>query len=158
MKRSFSITAGGHRLWAECIEPAPSPVERPTLVFLHEGLGSIGQWRDFPLLLAQAVGMPALVYDRWGYGKSEGLSGIMGASSYSTRSAKGMDQGMRRMITWLGAGVVLSCIVLGIILLLVAIIADLLNRVRLDRDQALYELKKMKYQQSDAPISSSRGE
>jgi protein translocase SecG subunit len=47
--------------------------------------------------------------------KSEGLSGIMGASSYSTRSAKGMDQGMRRMITWLGAGVVFSCIVLGII-------------------------------------------
>jgi protein translocase SecG subunit len=47
--------------------------------------------------------------------KSEGLSGIMGASSYSARSAKGMDEGMRRLITWLAAGMVASSILLGII-------------------------------------------
>jgi pimeloyl-ACP methyl ester carboxylesterase len=76
MRRSFSITADGHRLWAEYIGLAPAPSgERPTLVFLHEGLGSIGQWRDFPLLLGQTTGLPALVYDRWGHGRSEGLSG-----------------------------------------------------------------------------------
>jgi pimeloyl-ACP methyl ester carboxylesterase len=40
-------------------------------VFLHEGLGSITQWRGFPLALASATGLPALVYDRRGYGKSE---------------------------------------------------------------------------------------
>jgi len=47
--------------------------------------------------------------------KSEGLSGIMGSSSYSARSAKGMDEGMRRLITWLGAGLILSSIILGIL-------------------------------------------
>src|SRR5260370_14905895 len=46
---------------------------KPVLVFLHEGLGSIKQWRDFPLKVAQATGCPALVYDRYGYGQSDVL-------------------------------------------------------------------------------------
>jgi len=41
-----------------------------TLVFLHEGLGSISAWRDFPSKLAQATGAGALVYSRAGYGRS----------------------------------------------------------------------------------------
>jgi len=43
----------------------------PTLVFLHEGLGSVGLWRDFPDRLAEATGWPAFVYSRAGYGQSE---------------------------------------------------------------------------------------
>ena len=46
----------------------------PTLVFLHEGLGSIRQWRDFPERVARATGCAALVYDRYGYGESEVLA------------------------------------------------------------------------------------
>ena len=42
----------------------------PTLVFLHEGLGSTAMWRDFPAKLASALGMRGLVYSRPGYGKS----------------------------------------------------------------------------------------
>jgi len=42
----------------------------PVLVFLHEGLGSIRQWRDFPQKVAGATGCRALVYDRYGYGNS----------------------------------------------------------------------------------------
>ena len=45
----------------------------PTLVFLHEGLGSVGLWRDFPDKLATRLGLPALVYSRFGYGQSDGL-------------------------------------------------------------------------------------
>ncbi len=45
-----------------------------TLVFLHEGLGSIGQWREFPAEVARATGCRALVYDRYGFGKSEMLA------------------------------------------------------------------------------------
>jgi pimeloyl-ACP methyl ester carboxylesterase len=45
----------------------------PGLIFLHEGLGSIGQWRDFPARVAAATGCRALVYDRYGYGQSEVL-------------------------------------------------------------------------------------
>ena len=47
---------------------------KPVLVFLHEGLGSIRQWRDFPAKLAVATGCRGLVYDRYGYGQSEVLA------------------------------------------------------------------------------------
>jgi pimeloyl-ACP methyl ester carboxylesterase len=47
---------------------------RPALVFLHEGLGSIGQWRDFPAKVSRATGCRALVYDRYGYGQSDVLA------------------------------------------------------------------------------------
>jgi pimeloyl-ACP methyl ester carboxylesterase len=46
---------------------------QPALVFLHEGLGSIRQWRDFPARVAAATGARALVYDRYGYGQSDVL-------------------------------------------------------------------------------------
>jgi pimeloyl-ACP methyl ester carboxylesterase len=41
------------------------------LVFLHEGLGCIRLWRDFPKQVAQALGLPALIYSRAGYGGSD---------------------------------------------------------------------------------------
>ena len=44
---------------------------RDLLVFLHEGLGSIGQWKNFPEKLSSELQLPALVYDRVGYGKSD---------------------------------------------------------------------------------------
>ena len=47
----------------------------PALVFLHEGLGSIAQWRDFPQRVAAATGRRALVYNRYGYGNSEVFAG-----------------------------------------------------------------------------------
>jgi pimeloyl-ACP methyl ester carboxylesterase len=43
----------------------------PALVFLHEGLGSVGLWRDFPDRLARATGRRALVYSRAGHGQSD---------------------------------------------------------------------------------------
>lgn len=46
------------------------PAAGPTLVFLHEGLGSITQWRDVPDALAEATGCRALIYERQGYGGS----------------------------------------------------------------------------------------
>jgi pimeloyl-ACP methyl ester carboxylesterase len=49
------------------------PSGKPPLVFLHEGLGSIRQWRDFPAKVAAATGRRALVYDRYGYGQSDVL-------------------------------------------------------------------------------------
>jgi pimeloyl-ACP methyl ester carboxylesterase len=46
----------------------------PTLVFLHEALGSISLWRDFPQRLAAATGCGALVYSRQGYGRSDPIT------------------------------------------------------------------------------------
>lgn len=63
------LTAAGRMLEYEAIEGSG-----PTLVFLHEGLGSIGQWRDFPRRVAHATGCAALVYARYGYGQSSVLA------------------------------------------------------------------------------------
>ena len=49
----------------------PPPDAAPTIVFLHEGLGSVSMWRDFPDLLAAGTGCGALVYSRLGYGASD---------------------------------------------------------------------------------------
>lgn len=48
-------------------------IGKPTLVFLHEGLGSVGLWRDFPDKVAHKLGTRALIYSRFGYGGSDGL-------------------------------------------------------------------------------------
>lgn len=59
----------GTRLEYRLLSPPPSAA--PTLVFLHEGLGSAGLWRDFPDRVAAATGCGALVYSRRGYGASD---------------------------------------------------------------------------------------
>lgn len=48
----------------------PRPGEAPTLVLLHEGLGCVGMWGDFPEKLAAATGCGVFVYSREGYGRS----------------------------------------------------------------------------------------
>jgi pimeloyl-ACP methyl ester carboxylesterase len=44
--------------------------EAPLMVFLHEGLGSLSMWRDFPQAMCVAAGFRGLVYSRPGYGQS----------------------------------------------------------------------------------------
>jgi len=65
------VTVQGHRLEVEQI--AGTHADAPTLVFLHEGLGSVALWRDFPVQLAARTGASAFVYSRRGYGKSDRL-------------------------------------------------------------------------------------
>ncbi len=64
-----TVVAGGHRL--EYAWHGPGPKEAPTLVFLHEGLGSVSAWKDFPAQVAAEARCGALVYSRWGYGGSD---------------------------------------------------------------------------------------
>ena len=66
------VTIAGRRIEYERIGLASPP--RATLVFLHEGLGSVAMWRDFPGRVAHATGCSALVYSRYGYGGSEALA------------------------------------------------------------------------------------
>lgn len=63
------VTAGGHRLEYEWLGPRPEAA--PTIVMLHEGLGSVALWRDFPAAVQERTGLGVCVYSRWGYGKSE---------------------------------------------------------------------------------------
>jgi pimeloyl-ACP methyl ester carboxylesterase len=48
----------------------PRPEDAPTLVLLHEGLGCVGMWGDFPDKLAASTGMSVFAYSRVGYGQS----------------------------------------------------------------------------------------
>src|SRR5437763_5856273 len=48
----------------------PAPQDAPTIVMLHEGLGSLGLWGDFPDKLQAATGASVVAYSRAGYGAS----------------------------------------------------------------------------------------
>ena len=65
---------------------APSP-----LVFLHEGLGSVAMWRDWPDRLCAATGRAGVVYSRRGYGRSASVPDVRGggrlAPDYMHREA-----------------------------------------------------------------------
>jgi pimeloyl-ACP methyl ester carboxylesterase len=52
----------------------PAPADAPTIVMLHEGLGSAALWGDFPDRLQAATGTGVLVYSRAGYGASSPVS------------------------------------------------------------------------------------
>src|SRR4051794_16238604 len=68
------LQAGGHRPGLRRIERAADADGRAgTLVFLHEGLGSVALWKDFPERVARGTGCAAVVYSRYGYGKSDRL-------------------------------------------------------------------------------------
>lgn len=57
----------------------PGPLDRPAVVFLHEGLGSVALWRDWPARLCAQLGMPGLVYSRQGYGQSAPRADVRGS-------------------------------------------------------------------------------
>ena len=63
------VDTGSARL--ELLEIAAPAADAATLVFLHDGLGSVSTWRDFPARLAAATGCAALIYSREGYGGSD---------------------------------------------------------------------------------------
>lgn len=64
------------------------PADAPrTIVLLHEGLGCVGLWLDFPDLLAQATGARVVAYSRAGYGQSSPIS-LPRPLDYMTREAQ----------------------------------------------------------------------
>lgn len=70
---SFFIIVQGRKLEIQRI--TGSSAQNPVIVFMHEGLGSISTWRDFPQAIAARTGYSAIVYSRYGYGNSEVFSG-----------------------------------------------------------------------------------
>lgn len=64
------ITLANTHLALQRHSVAASPTAH-TLVFLHDSLGCITTWRDFPKELSSTLGMDAVVYDRQGYGRSQ---------------------------------------------------------------------------------------
>jgi len=64
-----NITINGARIECGCWGPPPD--EAATLVLLHEGLGSLDLWKEFPEKLAQMTGLGVFAYSRSGYGNSD---------------------------------------------------------------------------------------
>lgn len=69
------LEQGDVRLRVRRIMPADADAGADPLVFLHEGLGCIELWRDFPEALCGTAARPGVVYDRRGYGGSTRLDG-----------------------------------------------------------------------------------
>jgi pimeloyl-ACP methyl ester carboxylesterase len=63
------VEAAGHRLEFEWTGLGDAGA--PVIVLLHQGLGSLELWRDFPRHVHEATGLRVLAYSRWGYGKSD---------------------------------------------------------------------------------------
>lgn len=70
--REVRFEASGVELEGKCF--GPSPEDAPTIVLLHEGLGSVRLWRDFPEQLVAATGFGVFAYSRQGYGASDPVS------------------------------------------------------------------------------------
>ncbi len=65
----------------------------PTMVLLHEGLGCVALWRDFPERLAAATGLGVFAYSRAGYGQSDGVR-LPRPLDYMTREARDVLPGV----------------------------------------------------------------
>jgi pimeloyl-ACP methyl ester carboxylesterase len=98
------VSAGGHRLEYEWI--GLGAAEAPVIVMLHQGLGSMGLWRDFPKLVHEATGLRVLNYSRWGYGRSDPLKSF-------PRSPRWMHEGADELGALLAALGVARPILLG---------------------------------------------
>ena len=66
------VIVAGKRL--ETMWIPPSRDTRPTIVMLHEGLGSVALWKDLPAKLAERTGSGVLAYSRYGHGNSDMLA------------------------------------------------------------------------------------
>lgn len=82
------VQAGGHRL--EYAWLGPGPEEGPSIVMLHEGLGSLAMWKDFPEAVRERTGLGVLAYSRKGYGRSDPIEG--------PRAPSFMDDEARRVL------------------------------------------------------------
>jgi pimeloyl-ACP methyl ester carboxylesterase len=69
--QSATCRVQGHAL--EVVRISAADAGTPELVLLHEGLGSVSHWKDFPARVAAATGCAVTVYSRYGSGESDVL-------------------------------------------------------------------------------------
>lgn len=101
------IDLGDRRLRVRRLTPARDDgLDRTVLVFLHEGLGCIEMWRDFPQKLCDATRCAGIVYDRTGYGRSSAWPSDPGVRYMEIEA----DLVLPRLLTALG---VEDCVLVG---------------------------------------------
>lgn len=87
--QSGYLTAAGRSLEWALWSPGSGGISGPVIVLLHEGLGSVAQWRDFPERLAATTGLTVFAYSRAGYGQSEACA-LPRPLDYMTQEALGV--------------------------------------------------------------------
>jgi pimeloyl-ACP methyl ester carboxylesterase len=75
------------RRWTPADSEEPTP--RPPIVLLHDSLGAVALWRDFPAALSQATGRDVIAYDRLGFGKSDRRSGRLAPGFVAEEASTG---------------------------------------------------------------------
>lgn len=75
MTRDLFIEAPGGKIFARIWGGDGFADARPPFVLLHDSLGCVALWRDFPAKLAAATGRPVVAYDRLGFGRSDPREG-----------------------------------------------------------------------------------
>ncbi|MCB1215352.1 MAG: alpha/beta hydrolase [Deltaproteobacteria bacterium] len=74
LKHEHYLEVSGEKIFYQHLIPQASETKKPTILFLHDAIGSVSQWRGFPDQLVKRLGYPAIVYDRYGYGRSQASS------------------------------------------------------------------------------------
>jgi pimeloyl-ACP methyl ester carboxylesterase len=90
-RQAFDAVVDGVRLHAERVPP-PGGRAAPTVVLLHDSLGSVGLWRDLPERLAAATGLGVLAYDRRGHGASAPFGPRPRTNAYLHEEAATLDR------------------------------------------------------------------
>lgn len=74
-KDTHFLSVPGGKLYVRSWRPADTPDE-PPLILLHDSLGCVDLWREFPERLAEQLGRPVIAYDRLGFGRSSQRQGV----------------------------------------------------------------------------------
>lgn len=113
--RQYWIDTPGGQLFAQCWSCTDE--QAPPIVLLHDSLGCVALWRDFPERLARASGRRVIAYDRLGFGRSAARSGLP-AASFVEDEARGDFQavcqylGVERFVVFghsVGGGMAVGC-------------------------------------------------
>ena len=78
--QTFTIPSPAGEIFAANWLPDDNTTQGSPIVLLHDSLGCISLWRDFPALLATKTGREVIAYDRLGYGRSAPYPGRQPAS------------------------------------------------------------------------------
>lgn len=87
MSQSRFLRVAERNIEYRWFEPPVTAPDKPTIVMLHEGLGSVSLWKDFPVLLAATTGARVIAYSRFGYGESDAPPQPCGALEMHRREA-----------------------------------------------------------------------
>lgn len=91
---AYWLHVPGGRLFAKRWLP-PGPAAGAPLVLLHDSLGCVALWRDFPEQLARATGRPVIAYDRLGFGASSPCTGPLDIDFVTAEAQQGFAAVMR---------------------------------------------------------------